>query len=61
MPVVLRDTDWPIWLDPRSPDHGLLQAMLSPHDDIDLRIYPVSQLVNNVRNDGPELVAPLGA
>ena len=60
MPVVLRDSEWPVWLDPASPDHGLLRAMLSPRDDVDLRIYAVSQLVNNVRNDGPELVVPVG-
>ena len=35
--------------------------MLEPRDDPELAVRPVSQLVNNVRNDGPELVVPLGA
>ena len=60
MPVVLEDGDWPLWLDPATPDRGELLAMLEPRDGPDLVLRAVSQLVNNVRNDGPELVAPLG-
>ena len=41
--------------------HGELLAMLEPRDELELAVRPVSQLVNNVRNDGPELVVPLGA
>jgi putative SOS response-associated peptidase YedK len=58
MPVILPSTAWTTWLDPRRPDigelHGLLVPSITP-----LEIYPVVRLVNNVRNDGPELVAPL--
>jgi putative SOS response-associated peptidase YedK len=32
--------------------------MLEP-TEIDLEIYPVVRLVNDVRNDGPELIARL--
>ena len=61
MPVVLADDEWATWLDPRLTDTGELLAMLEPRDDVELAVRPVSQLVNNVRNDGPELVVPLGA
>jgi putative SOS response-associated peptidase YedK len=61
MPVMLDEGDWSTWLDPRSADLGELLAFLEPRDGPDLAITPVSQLVNNVRNDGPELVVPLGA
>jgi putative SOS response-associated peptidase YedK len=33
--------------------------MLVPAEDEPLDVYPVVRLVNNVRNDGPELIAPL--
>jgi putative SOS response-associated peptidase YedK len=61
MPVVLDDTEWATWLDPRLPDPGELLAFLGPRDGPELRITPVSRLVNDVRNDGPELVVPVGA
>lgn len=59
MPVILDDAAWPIWLDPSRSDSGELLAMLEPDDRIQLALRPVSRLVNNVRNDGPELVVPL--
>jgi putative SOS response-associated peptidase YedK len=59
MPVVLDDPDWEAWLDPAPSDPGELMGLLEPRDGPGLLIRPVSQLVNNVRNDGPELVVPL--
>jgi putative SOS response-associated peptidase YedK len=59
MPVVLGSEAWPRWLDPRAADPGELQAMLVSAEDEPLDVYPVVRLVNNVRNDGPELIAPL--
>jgi putative SOS response-associated peptidase YedK len=56
MPVVVPDDAWGIWLDPALEDPAELQALFEPTDDIELRIWPVSDLVNNVRNDGPELI-----
>jgi putative SOS response-associated peptidase YedK len=55
MPVVLRPDAWPIWLDVAGTDLGELNALLVPTDE-PLDIYPVVPLVNNVRNNGPELV-----
>jgi putative SOS response-associated peptidase YedK len=59
MPVMLPEEDWDAWLDREYPDRGRLLAMLEPRDGPELAIRAVSQLVNNVRNDGPELIAPI--
>lgn len=59
MPVVLRPESWATWLDTARTDLGEIHGLLVPTDDEPLAIYPVVRLVNNVRNDGPELVAPL--
>jgi putative SOS response-associated peptidase YedK len=58
MPVVVPDDAWERWLDVRPPVDGELRALLEPDDRLALDIYPVGPLVNNVRNDGPELLAP---
>lgn len=58
MPVILEPDDWEAWLDPSaSVDH--VRPMLSPAPDGVLTAYPVSARVNDVRNDGPDLIAPL--
>jgi putative SOS response-associated peptidase YedK len=61
MPVMFDEPEWERWLDPASSETGELLVLLQPRDEIELAIRPVSRLVNNVRNDGPELVVPLGA
>jgi putative SOS response-associated peptidase YedK len=59
--VIARDA-WARWLDPAPADPGELRALLEPREDVELRARAVSLLVNNVRNDGPELIeaAPNG-
>ena len=59
MPVVLPEGAWARWIDPAPADPSELQAMLQPSEDEPLSIYPVVPLVNNVRNNGPELIARL--
>ena len=59
MPVVVPREAWDRWLDPETTDLGQLQALFEPTDEVDLRVQPVRDLVNNVRNDGPELVEPI--
>jgi putative SOS response-associated peptidase YedK len=61
MPVVLPDSAWATWLDPRPGDPAELQALLVPAEFAPLQVSPVSPLVNNVRNDGPGLIAPPAA
>jgi putative SOS response-associated peptidase YedK len=57
MPVVVPEASWAVWLDPVRREPGELRALLEPRDDIALADYPVPPLVNNVRNNGPELIA----
>jgi putative SOS response-associated peptidase YedK len=61
MPVVLPPNAWEPWLDVAGTDLGELNALLVPTEDEPLDIYPVVPLVNNVRNNGPELVERLAA
>ena len=61
MPVILGNDEWPLWLDPTITDGGLLQDLLQPAPDDLLELVPVSPLVNNVNNEGPDLVVPLPA
>ena len=59
MPVVVPERAWDLWLDPGVADLAELRGLFEPTDEIRLRIDPVRDLVNNVRNDGPELVEPI--
>jgi putative SOS response-associated peptidase YedK len=58
MPVVIDDDAWDRWLDPRPAESGELLGLLVP-SEADLDVYPVERLVNDVRRDGPELIARL--
>jgi putative SOS response-associated peptidase YedK len=56
MPLMLAEADWDAWLNPDAPLDPELLARTPDVRDIELR--EVSTLVNNVRNNGPELIAP---
>jgi len=53
MPVIVEEADWPVWLGEAEGDPTLL---LRPAQEGVLRLWSVSRAVNNVRNDGPELL-----
>lgn len=59
MPVVIRPEHWPEWLGevPASPDD--LAALLAPVLADAVEVYPVGAAVSSVRNEGPELLAPV--
>jgi putative SOS response-associated peptidase YedK len=59
MPVIVPDTAWDRWLSPAIADSGELLGLLEPDETVPLEIYPVRRLVNDVRQDGPELIEPL--
>jgi putative SOS response-associated peptidase YedK len=61
MPAILPDDAWDLWLDVGDDKVPLLQSLLVPAPDDLLRAYPVSRLVNDVRNDGPQLIVPAGS
>lgn len=59
MPVLLPQDAWAAWLDPEVQDQGLLLSFLRPAPDGVLEMHAVSTRVNDVRNDGPELIEAL--
>ena len=59
MPVILGEQDWTDWLDPDVPAEAA-KTMLLPCPEDWIRTYPVSRAVSLVKNDGPELIAPIG-
>ena len=58
-PLLVRPGDWARWLDPTVDDPGA--ELLVPGTPGVLDAWPVGTAVGNVRNDGPELVAPVQA
>ena len=51
---------WSEWLDVRDHEvHELIDLMNVPKPDLNLHPVPVSDSVNKVANDGPELVIPI--
>ncbi len=60
MPVVLPASAWDAWLDPAASDPEALMRLLVPAPDDLLIRYPVSRRVNNTRNEGADLIEPLG-
>jgi putative SOS response-associated peptidase YedK len=58
MPMTIARENWARWLDPSVEQVG---GLLVPAATAGLEAYPVSTLVNNVRNNGPELLEPIPA
>ena len=58
MPVILAPGDYKWWTDPANQDTASLQELLKPYASDEMTRYAVSRRVNNVRNDGPDLVGP---
>jgi putative SOS response-associated peptidase YedK len=56
MPVMLPPDAWDTWLDRDNHDTDALQGLLVPAPSQLIRVHPVSTDVNNVRNNGPELI-----
>ncbi len=56
MPVILKSNDYDLWLDSTVKQPELLQALLQPFDSERLKVYPVSTLVNNPRNNSPDCI-----
>jgi putative SOS response-associated peptidase YedK len=60
MPLLMTKDNWATWLDPDRDDVGELLA--PPRDIVDaLELRPISDRVNNVRNNGPELLTRVEA
>jgi putative SOS response-associated peptidase YedK len=59
MPVILERPSWSGWLDRDSFDADALSGLLIPAGDDVLIRHRVSNQVNSVRNNGPDLVEPV--
>lgn len=59
MPAVLEPDHWERWLDPDFDDHEALLGMLGPARDGALTEHAVPTLVNDVKNNYPQLIEPL--
>jgi putative SOS response-associated peptidase YedK len=59
MPLLVDPENYARWLDPAVSDPHAVSGLLVPAAPGRLEAYPVSTLVNNVKNNGPELVEPL--
>lgn len=59
MPMSVPEGCWGNWLSPAVTDAREAKALLSVVEPAALRAYPVSTLVNQVANDGPELLIPV--
>ncbi len=63
MPVLLPKSEWSRWLNPETPSEKVTE-LLDPNGEAQLRVgpldaFPVSRMVNAVRNNGPALVEPV--
>jgi putative SOS response-associated peptidase YedK len=64
MPMMISGEHWAEWLDPENKDTRHLMATMLPAAPSvagGLTSYPVSTAVNSVRNNGPDLIAPVPA
>lgn len=63
MPLVLPPSAWEAWLDPDAGSDTVGDLIVPPSADLvaTMELRPVSALVNSVRNNGPDLLAPMAA
>jgi putative SOS response-associated peptidase YedK len=59
MPVVIPPESFAVWLDPEIHDPGKLARLLRPFHPDEMTAYPVSTLVNSVRNDLATCIEPV--
>jgi putative SOS response-associated peptidase YedK len=59
MPVLLAPGCWPAWLGETLASENDLKNMLKPYPDNGMTFWAVDRRVGNVRNNSPELFAPL--
>lgn len=59
MPVILEPADYALWLGDQAGETAQREALLRPFDGEKLAVTAVSTTVNQVRNEGPDLITPL--
>jgi putative SOS response-associated peptidase YedK len=60
MPVVIAEGAIDAWLDPSLGDTAALRSLLRPAPDDLLEAIPVGSDVGNARNQGRDLISPIG-
>lgn len=58
MPTIIHPEDAERWLDPEIDSLDAVEDLLTPVADNDIAMDEISTRVNNVRNNGPELIEP---
>ncbi|MEM4992167.1 SOS response-associated peptidase [Priestia sp. SB1] len=61
MPVILKEDAYDLWLDPQMEDTEYLKSLLVPYPAEQMKMYPVSTIVNSPKNDVEECLAPLNS
>ena len=56
MPVIIPQSAYAEWLDPRNQNVGRLDRLLTSEGAGEMVAYRVSRLVSNARNQGPQLI-----
>jgi putative SOS response-associated peptidase YedK len=59
MPVMLPPSAWEAWLDRENDDLETLGKLLVPAPASLIELHPVSRAVNNVRENGGDLIEPV--
>ncbi|CCF16862.1 uncharacterised ACR, COG2135 family protein [Brevibacillus laterosporus GI-9] len=59
MPVILKQEDEALWLDRGMQEGNVLESLLLSYDENQMKAYPVSKMVGNVRYDIPDCIAEI--
>lgn len=59
MPVILPPAEYSTWLDRNTTNPAGLVQLFQPYPADMMEIYPVSPLVNNVKNESADLLDPV--
>jgi putative SOS response-associated peptidase YedK len=59
MPVIVAPDKYDVWLDPDARDFDAIKDILKPYEAAQMRRYPVSTRLNNSKNEGAEVAAPI--
>ena len=61
MPAIIPRAQYARWLDPELRDPAAIQPLIASYPAAELQAIPVGRGINNARNQGPELIEPVGA
>ena len=61
MPAIIPRTHHARWLDPALRDPAEIQPLIASYAAEELEAIPIGRGINSARNQGPELIAPVGA